>query len=187
MNPHFLYITRCDYKFELVLIFCIYSTGGERHESEAGSKSNQCIRDTENVQSGVLQEDRGNSLYPDVDSHGQSAGVTARAEVLERCREGIWETENPRDLDAECRKLLNGGVLYINFTGLPTTFKIVCWPFDNAFFWFIYTNIAWFLFLVCNVFVLIKYFVASYYNFEFHYFDFVKKRWPRYRIALSIR
>lgn len=89
MNPHFLYITGCDYKFELVLIFCIYSTGGERHESEAGSKSNQCIRDTENVQSGVLQEDRGNSVYPDVDSQGQSAGVTARAEVLERCRGGI--------------------------------------------------------------------------------------------------
>lgn len=89
MNPHFLYITGCDYKFELVLIFCIYSTGGERHESEAGSQSNQCIGDTENVQSGVLPEDRGNSVYPDVDSHGQSAGVKARAEVLERSRGGI--------------------------------------------------------------------------------------------------
>lgn len=55
-------------------------------------------------------------MYPDVDSHGQSAGVTARAEVLERSRGGIWETENPRDL-AECRILLNGGVLYVAFTG----------------------------------------------------------------------
>lgn len=81
------------------------------------------------------------------------------------------------------------GVFYMQpLQALPTTFKIVCWPFDNAgFFLGSYTIIAWFLFLVCNVFVLIKYFVASYYNSEFHYFDFLKKRWPRYRTALWIR
>lgn len=85
--------------FELIISpdFCVYCTGGERHESEAWSLCNQCIRDTENVQSRFLQKDGRNSLYPDVDSHGESACFTARAEVLERSREGIRETENYRD------------------------------------------------------------------------------------------
>lgn len=70
MNFYFLYIIGCDYKFELVLIFCIYFIGGERYEGEVGFKSNQCIREMENVQLGVLLEDRGNFVYLDVDSYG---------------------------------------------------------------------------------------------------------------------